>query len=280
MSTFMCLCFCFGCMFMYRTLYILIRLINKPQDCNSVIYLQANKAMKRIIIQGIHIIFICFLQYQKIIADGYLISGNLTIWDSIFASRSPTIILESSTNNLSWTEGPVVINEKLLYFSDTIQNNIYSLNLDTNETVKVFENSGDAPPEELVWRAEPGSNGLAHIIDPSGQHWLVVCQHGGRRISIINIQTGQRYPLVERADGGKKLNGPNDVNVHQEKDGTYYIYFTDPVYAWLEKDRFQDLPYLDDRVQEEGPSFCGVFRVRLPMDMMREKNKMKEFLCM
>ena len=64
----------------------------------------------------------------------------------------------------------------------------------------------------------------------------MACQHGARRLALMNLQTGQRYPTVSSAENGKRLNGPNDVVVRGN-----YVYFTDPVYAWLEKERFEDL---------------------------------------
>jgi hypothetical protein len=35
------------------------------------------------------------------------------------------------------------------------------------------------------------------------------------------------------------------------------------VYAWLEKTRFEDLPYLDERVKKDGPGHSGVYRTKL-----------------
>ena len=61
---------------------------------------------------------------------------------------------------------------------------------------------------------------------------------------------------------GRRLNGPNDMVLHHggHGDSAKYIYFTDPVYAWLEKTRFEDLPYLDERVARDGPGVSGVYR--------------------
>ncbi len=230
------------------------------------------------------------------------ITGNLTYWDSIFASRTPSVVLSSSNikNNqqeLSWPEGPVWFEEKEessrpeevedidsqqqhrrgqghrhLLFSDTIQAKIFDLHLDSTADSKnltvVLENSGDAPLEDIAWMAEPGSNGMAWLHFDENQdngsrpRWLVICQHGARRIALLDLETGRKIPLVTHAPNGERLNGPNDVIVNEEIDGTY-IYFTDPVYAWLEKERFEDLPYLDDRVKNKGPGYCGVYRSRV-----------------
>jgi len=94
---------------------------------------------------------------------------------------------------------------------------------------------------------------------------LVMCQHGAQRLVMVNLDTGETYPLASEY-GGKRLNGPNDIVLRSE-NGELFAYFTDPVYAWLEKDRFEDLPYLDERVKADGPGHCGVYRVKLTEDV-------------
>lgn len=210
--------------------------------------------------------------------NAYKITGNLTVFDSIFASplRKPIeIILDASNNHLLWTEGPVFRDRNALLFSDTMQNNIYSLDLSTLKHEVIETNSGDVLDQDRIWKAEPGSNGLALF---GNSLPIIVCQHGARRLAVFDPQSKQRYALVttthqhfthkqnqEKTEQNKrlKLNGPNDVLLRQEEDGSHYVYFTDPVYAWLEKDRFEDLPYLDERVKNDGPGFCGVYRARI-----------------
>ncbi|KAL7544302.1 hypothetical protein ACHAWF_007686 [Thalassiosira exigua] len=198
------------------------------------------------------------------------LAGDLALWDSIFASRAPALVLDASAHHLAWTEGPVLSGgESSLAFSDPQKNQLYGLDLASNELEILFENSGNADVEELAWRAEPGSNGLTlpTTADPGdgnrdGGNWILACQHGARRLALLNLKTRERIPFAERAANGRRLNGPNDLIVNDEPEGTF-VYFTDPVYAWLERDRFEDLPYLDERVKTEGPGFCGVYRTRL-----------------
>ena len=213
-------------------------------------------------------------------ATSTALSGDIDIFDRIFASREPKILLDAESGGLVWTEGPVLLQDKLI-FSDTIANRIYSLDLDQSKRLDIIrDNSGGSPPEDKHWRAEPGSNGIAQLTDAAGEHpnELLVCQHGGRRLSTLNLKTGTMDPIASEFKG-RRLNGPNDVVVRTEKveddeDGQRtYAYFTDPVYAWLEKDRFQDLPYLDERVNSDGPGFCGVYRVDITD---RPKNSMAE----
>mmetsp|Transcript_3469 Transcript_3469/g.3985 ORF Transcript_3469/g.3985 Transcript_3469/m.3985 type:complete len:404 (+) Transcript_3469:43-1254(+) len=224
------------------------------------------------------IILYSFVFLKVTICYEFEITGNLTFFDSIFSSRTPTLIVDADEINLSWTEGPVVYeqpenNKRLLLFSDTIIANIYSYDFDQKETTILFENSGDAPVEDLSWRAEPGSNGLVLFgIEKMNKQFIFVCQHGGQQMSVIDLSTGERFPLVIHASNGKKLNGPNDVIVKEEFDGIY-IYFTDPVFAWFERDRFQDLPYLDERVKKDGPGFCGIYRSRLNILSIKDKLK-------
>ena len=39
----------------------------------------------------------------------------------------------------------------------------------------------------------------------------------------------------------------------------YYIYFTDPIYGFLENKRFYDDPYTDESARELGTGFKGVY---------------------
>ena len=213
-----------------------------------------------------------------------LITGNLNTWDLIFASRTPQLILDGRANNIHWTEGPVLVGEdddvQFLLFSDTVGGKLYSFDLASRKLQILKDRSGDASPADDHWRAEPGSNGLAVLVDQidgggggngGSSPKLLVCQHGARRVVTMNLKTHEIEPLATEYNG-KKLNGPNDICIRSEKrmlggergnTHALYAYFTDPVYAWLEKDRFDDLPYLDETVREKGPGHCGVYRVEI-----------------
>ena len=43
----------------------------------------------------------------------------------------------------------------------------------------------------------------------------------------------------------------------------YYLYFTDPIYTFLENKRYYDDPYTDKACQELGTGFKGVYRLDL-----------------
>ena len=159
-------------------------------------------------------------------------------------------------------------------FSDTITAKLHRYNLATGDFTH-RPGSGDCPVDELAWRAEPGSNGMAPVAaaasdDGDGGTTLVVCQHGARRLALFRpgaggaggAGVGRMAPFVA-AHHGRRLNGPNDVVVQRE-GARDVAYFTDPVYAFLEKERFADLPYLDKAVAEQGAGGCGVYRAELP----------------
>ena len=192
----------------------------------------------------------------------YRVDGE-AIWDHVFSSRQPINVIPKNTVTSDglpitfiWTEGPVFVEKNnTLLFSDTQVARIYEWKIGS-ETVKIFtDNSGDCPEAELAWRGEPGSNGLA--LAPDGS--LLVCQHGAHRLATIDPATGQRKAIATHWNE-KALNGPNDV-VTRVEDGKTFAYFTDPVYAWFEKGRMEDLPYLDEAVNTKGPGHCSVYRV-------------------
>ncbi len=225
------------------------------------------------------------------VADDDIVTGDLDVWDDVFASREYEVLVNAQENDMFWTEGPVLMtnndgggDHETLLFSDVITAKIYSLDADkaiqdrtddkynncdaTNNILDkhmhvVKERSGDSPPKDDDWRAEPGGNGLA-VLSHAPQPKLVLCQQGARRLATLDLDTGTTYPLAYEY-AGKKLNGPNDVVLHFE-NGELFAYFTDPVYAWLEKDHPEDLPYLDERVKSFGPGYCGVYRIKLADD--------------
>lgn len=141
-------------------------------------------------------------------------------------------------DGFEWVEGPVwVEKEKMLLFSDVMKNRIYKWT--AQKGVELYlQPSGytqSAPRGE-----ELGSNGLA--LNAKGQ--LVICQHGDRRIAVMNAAVAGPKPLFTTAAGnynGKKFNSPNDLAITSNGD----IYFTDPPYG-LEKgpdDPARELPY-------------------------------------
>ncbi len=94
---------------------------------------------------------------------------------------------------------------------------------------------------------ETGSNGLT--LSPSGQ--LAICQHGDRRIAVMNADPANPKPVFATVTDnykGKKFNSPNDLVYNANGD----VFFTDPPYG-LEKN-------MDDRLKELP--FQGVYKVK------------------
>ena len=146
--------------------------------------------------------------------------------------------IEKLHGGFQFTEGPVWIDKDggYLLFSDIPANAIYKWTPDgkVNNFLKpVFE-------EDYEEGRFVGSNGL--LLDPDGN--LVLCEHGGRRVSQIS-KDGSRRTVVDQYEG-KRLNSPNDAVFHS--DGS--LYFTDPPYGFVQQD--------DDPAKELA--FNGIFR--------------------
>lgn len=155
--------------------------------------------------------------------------------DAIISTSAKVEII---AEGFEWVEGPLWIeDQKMLLFSDVFKNRIYKWTA-TKGTELYLEPAGytQATPrgEEL------GSNGLA--VNNEGQ--LVLCQHGDRRIAIMNAPLDYPKPVFTALANqykGKKFNSPNDLAIKSNGD----IYFTDPPYG-LEKgveDPAKELPY-------------------------------------
>ncbi|MES2732270.1 MAG: SMP-30/gluconolactonase/LRE family protein [Bacteroidota bacterium] len=147
--------------------------------------------------------------------------------------------IEVLASGFSWTEGPVWVKEgEFLLFSE----------IPSNAVMKWKEGAGISvymKPSGYTGVAdygkEPGSNGL--LFDAKGR--LVSCEHGDRRISVLEKGGGKRT-LVDNY-GGKRLNSPNDAVFKSNGD----LYFTDPPYGLPKQ--------FDDPSRELD--FSGVYRL-------------------
>ena len=151
----------------------------------------------------------------------------------------PDAKLEKLARGFEWSEGPVWVREgRFLLFSD-IPNNCVN-KWKEGEGISLFMKpsgyTGDSPRG-----GEPGSNGL--LLDSVGR--LVLCQHGDRQVARAE-KDGSWTVLADRYRG-KRFNSPNDAVFKSNGD----LYFTDPPYGLLKKDR--------ETLGELG--FCGVYRL-------------------
>ena len=172
--------------------------------------------------------------------------GSVEQFDSslekiIDVNTTPEIIAEG----FEWSEGPVWIGkENMLLFSDVPKNIIYKWT-EAQGLDKFLEPSGYTSTAPRG--GEMGSNGLT--LNNEGQ--LVLCQHGDRRVAMLNTNFKNSAPDFKTlADGynGKKFNSPNDVVF--DKMGNFY--FTDPPYGLLKQ--------VQDSSKEI--SFQGVYKVK------------------
>lgn len=137
----------------------------------------------------------------------------------------PDAEIETLASGYQWTEGPLWIgDQQLLLFSDVPANTIYSWT-EVGGAKEYLRPSGYTGTEDRS--GEPGSNGLALSHDG---HYLLLCQHGDRRIARMESSLREPQPtFITIADtwDGKRFNSPNDLVVNSRGQ----IFFTDPPYG-------------------------------------------------
>lgn len=152
--------------------------------------------------------------------------------------------IEVLADGFKWAEGPLYIKDSnYLLFSDIPNNSIYKWQEGKGATL-YLKPSGHTGTNKVD--KEPGSNGL--MLNTKGQ--LVLCQHGDRRIALMDAPLNAPAPKFITLAGmynGKKLNSPNDGVFANNGD----LYFTDPPYG------------LDGRLQDTGKQldYQGVYRL-------------------
>lgn len=131
---------------------------------------------------------------------------------------------EIIATGFEWTEGPLWIpKHRMLLFSDVFRNTIYKWT-EKSGTEIYLTPSGYTSAESRG--GETGSNGL--LLDKQGR--LVLCQHGDRRMAMMDASLSKPSPkFITLAGGyqGKKLNSPNDAVYNSKSE----LFFTDPPYG-------------------------------------------------
>jgi len=136
-----------------------------------------------------------------------------------------------------FTEGPVwVANDNALVFSDIPGNTMYRW--------RPGQNGAEVYRKPSGW-----SNGMT--LDRTGR--LLVCEHGGRRVSRADYANPDATESLASAWDGKPLNSPNDIVVHSSGA----IFFTDPTYG-MDTGR---VPAFGSPGQKQDLDFQGVYRI-------------------
>lgn len=141
--------------------------------------------------------------------------------DNLLATGTSIEVLDSSFH---WAEGPLWLpGQQVLLFTDIPANRVYQWS-EAKGTELYLEPSGYTGKKPRG--GEPGANGL--VLLQGGK--LLLCQHGDRRLAIMNAPLRQPRPLYQTVVSrykGKRFNSPNDAV--QTPDGA--ILFTDPPYG-------------------------------------------------
>ncbi len=149
------------------------------------------------------------------------VGGIKRLSPALDAVVAPDARIEVIAQGFVWSEGPVWVKDGgYLVFSDVPANIMYRWSEADGATVFLKPSGYDGPPTKAF--REPGSNGLA--LDASGA--LLVCDHGHRAISRLDLKTRKKTIVLDRYQG-KAFNSPNDLAV--AKSGA--LYFTDPPYG-------------------------------------------------
>ena len=194
--------------------------------------------------------FIIFIIFWKFISDEQPVPNpKIEIYNSSIESIiDVSSEIEVLADSISLPEGPVWdSNSKSLLFVDVMGNKLYKWNETdgTSEYISPSGNTGYAPNVDFGLL---GANGL--VINSDGN--IVVCQHGDRRVALIENapSTNPNFLTVVDNFEGKKFNSPNDLVY--ASDGSFY--FTDPAFGFFNLQTFQ---FVEDEVKKLD--FNGVY---------------------
>ena len=186
----------------------------------------------------------CLLAACKSKDDGSSVATFERIDPALDAVIDPDASVEIIMEGFDWSEGPLWLpSENFLVVSDVPQNTVYKWTEEKGKEV-YLKPSGYTQKADKPYSREEGSNGL--LLSKDGK--LVLCQHGDRRVSVmnapLNAPAADYSPLADNYQG-KKLNSPNDAVFNSA--GT--LFFTDPPYG---------LP--DDNGATKEIPFQGVYK--------------------
>ncbi len=172
-------------------------------------------------------------------AAAYKTTGSIeTLSPALAGIIDSTAQIEIIAEGFDWTEGPLWLEkEQALLFSDIPPNAVYKWT--EKEGVSLYlKPSGYT--DDTPRTGEVGANGL--ILNPQGQ--LVLCQHGDRRMAVMDAPLDKPASVFTTIAGGyegKRFNSPNDAVYRSNGD----LFLTDPPYG-LEKnmeDPAKEIPF-------------------------------------
>lgn len=146
--------------------------------------------------------------------------------------------VEIVAEGFQFTEGPVWIEkEKMVLFSDVPANTIYKWTEAKGKEVYLT-------PSGYTDTAKRGGFMGSNALGLSKDGKLLVCQHGDRRIAIMDAPINapqSKFITAAGAYNGKRLNSPNDFFLTSSGD----LYFTDPSYGFERgaRDPKKELPF-------------------------------------
>lgn len=155
----------------------------------------------------------------------------------IFSLDAQIEVLDSG---YTWTEGPLWLKDQnRLLFNDIPPNKTFSWS-EKEGTQEYLHPSGYT--SEVPRGGEPGANGL--LLNGEGK--LILCQHGDRRIAMMDStidNPSSNFSTIVGSYQGKRFSSPNDAIF--SKAGN--LYFTDPPYGLASP-------------EEQETNFNGVYR--------------------
>jgi gluconolactonase len=189
----------------------------------------------------VYILFFVACKHNKEITTTlktYKTTGSLEKFDESLSSIiNDSAKAEIIAEGFDWSEGPLLINDTTLIFSDVPKNIVYRWTENTGTKIYL---TPSGYTDTVKREGEMGSNGLT--LNAEGK--LILCQHGDRRMAKMNATLDNPMAdfitIADKYDG-KKFNSPNDATYNKEGD----LFFTDPPYGLPKQmdDATKDIPY-------------------------------------
>lgn len=140
-----------------------------------------------------------------------VIPAQITYDDPAFRMLvSPKAQLTRLYDKTTWSEGPIVMPDASVLWSDVKQNEVLR-----------WQQTGKHAGKVSVW-LKPSDFQNGHAVDEQGR--IIAASHGKR--GIVRQEGSEWKMLVDKYDG-KQLNSPNDIIV----DSTGAIWFSDPTFG-------------------------------------------------